>query len=460
MHNIGATCYLGAATQVALASVPLRTVLREGAASFVDGGVTQELARVAAHMWGPPKAAWDPTVLRLRVARRSPNMELMPLTPHDTTIALRTMLDDIIAQLDAAARASLVTRTTERRQCVGPNCAGDGGAPTTAVLDAHPMLHPIAVPEQADAIGLPALLDRSAAPRVRGCGAEGDPRCDGCKCVRCPPTRTACTCGKDSCSAASADHTNQPVGLSFTAWPPPEVTFISLNRTRWDSATGRQTKVKTRVRLPQGTFALERIFAEPVDGNLRATTVHYRVIAAAFHAGDTPRDGHYWASVCGTAPDASLGFALANDAGVLRGSRVPPAQRPQSDVAARRVALVAIERVDSASVRVSLSERRNRLAEDAAPEWLCTDGACGHSNDPRAAACARCRHWPCPACTTRNADGAGACAVCGKGRAADRAAACWVCSRCTLRNYDALLCLACGKRCPPLVAIVVRRPPA
>ena len=55
--------HLATAVQALLACLPLRDALANGAARFPRAGVTCELARAAAHIWGPDTpAAFNPTV--------------------------------------------------------------------------------------------------------------------------------------------------------------------------------------------------------------------------------------------------------------------------------------------------------------------------------------------------------------------------------------------------------------
>ncbi len=171
-------------------------------------------------------------------------------------------------------------------------------------------------------------------------------------------------------------------------WPPPALCVVPLNRTY--TFAGEPGKRHTPVNVPDGAFAISHLFENPGAGEREPTRVFYRCIAAGYHIGDTPLFGHYVAIVRG-----SNGYAVANDANVLRGKAVEPKLRWAGRPAACNVAFVVLERVDCASAGRTPSELANNLTAAGKPArgWICDDNDCLYSNEPHATVCGGCAHW-------------------------------------------------------------------
>jgi len=185
-------------------------------------------------------------------------------------------------------------------------------------------------------------------------------------------------------------------------WPPPETLLVSISRSH-----AHGVKWHTRVVVPAGTFAVHDLFAQPPDSarpQWRPAIAHYRAVAAGYHLGDRATTGHYWALVRGSEPAAAcLGYRRCNDAVCTRSTTPCRRFEPGGDSfrwdhadASRRVTLVALERVDGAGVRASLSERLNVLSEPTRPPAGRVCAACTLINATTAHACAACRA-PLPA---------------------------------------------------------------
>eukprot|EP00660_Eupelagonema_oceanica_P011260 gene11260-5771_t len=377
---------MSATPQGVLACYPVRHALAEYANRFPAGCVSRELAAVCEHVWTPNAVAFAPRTFRRLVAERSSGRELMPLTPHDVFLALRTILGELFSDLarigdDDPVRRRFPIHTVTVTQCLGAGCAALGMGPTTRTEPVEPVLV-VTVPQQ-DAV------------------------------IELGPVRTA-----------------------KRVWPPPDNFVIHLQRTRYSDA-GQQVKVSTRVRVPLVSLTVRRLFARPDDAE-RPVPVVYRAISAGYHQGDTPHDGHYWALVRGTEPPpVGMTYRRINDACVTRADDLPASLRWESDVSARRVAFVVLERVSPTERRnASHSESANRFAAPRASSWVCSDVACGHVNAAGCKLCARCRQWPCPAACRglrgRHADG------------------CWDCPRCTFLNFGTAdrVCAVCKFRPP------------
>ena len=105
MRNPSATtCYLAAALHLLLACHPLRCAIERWAPHFCRAPVYSVAAHIAdamEHIWGARGATpFDPEPLRAAVAAKSPNRELQVIEQHDTEIAFRTMLDELLRALD------------------------------------------------------------------------------------------------------------------------------------------------------------------------------------------------------------------------------------------------------------------------------------------------------------------------------------------------------------------------
>jgi len=122
------------------------------------------------------------------------------------------------------------------------------------------------------------------------------------------------------------------------------------------------------------TITVGGIFAKPPSNpasDWRPCIVSYRAVAAGYHEGDRADTGHYWALVRGTEParaavQARLGYRRCNDAECTSDTRLTRDLRWDDasvvrEAASRRVMIVALERVDTARARKSLSERENEL---------------------------------------------------------------------------------------------------
>ena len=137
-------------------------------------------------------------------------------------------------------------------------------------------------------------------------------------------------------------------------------------------------------------YSSERILKPCPRSPWRPAIVYYRAVAAGYHLGDRANTGHYWALVRGTEPGGAAGFRRCNDA-VTSGPDLARGMRWDDADAQRRVALVALERVDGAGVRASRSERLNALSPpQGAPVGL-PCAACTLLNPVTARACAACR---------------------------------------------------------------------
>ena len=157
-------------------------------------------------------------------------------------------------------------------------------------------------------------------------------------------------------------------------------------------------KWNTRVVVPMSTFAVHDIFAEPPStpaSNWRPAIVYYRAVAAGYHQGQTSHTGHYWTLVRGTEPAregaaAQPGYRRCDDSVCTSGLELARGFQWEDAVASKRVALVALERVDGPLRRKSLSERVNELALSKRPSAGNTCPLCTFINTVTVRACVQC----------------------------------------------------------------------
>ncbi len=144
---------------------------------------------------------------------------------------------------------------------------------------------------------------------------------------------------------------------------------------RIERAYGHGVKRTTRVVVPTGAIMVGGIFARPPSipaSDWTPSIVPYRAVAAGYHQGEHTYTGHYWAIVRGIERErgAQPGYRRCNDAVCTSGEdldREAHGLKWDDAVASRRVALVALERVDTQRIRKSLSERENGLGRSVRP---------------------------------------------------------------------------------------------
>jgi len=342
-----------------LACHPIRLEVARGARlGFARGGVAARVAEALAHLWSDRGAdPFDIEPLRRAVALCSPDRELQEVRQHDAEIGFRTMLNELLRELDAlgltGARELVAMTPLLTRRCNGSRCAGTGDRGAGTAEEPTTLLPPVTVPRGVDlyagADGFKLFLERSAGEQTNG--QHPNTRCDGLPCDLCDPVPTPCECGNDRCNANLPGHRYQPFVAHRRMIHPPPVMFVPLSRTHWSDLEKAFVRSSEPVRLPTGDFDASALFDDPAGG------AHYRVFGAIYHQGNTPHSGHYWAIVRGAGGE----HALADDASVTHGPAVPSTKRYGSSGAARRVTLVGLERVDAGAAQ-SASERNNSFA--------------------------------------------------------------------------------------------------